>query len=167
MSRHASSQIPRSTLEAAVQNGKKSTLLLCISYIGAVLMFGLMAFFAFSGHIETTLSSPLQTGPAIVLLVAILVATVLVLFVFPSLSAPERLAHSGVSADEAVHKLTYSLMLRGAAVEAVCIIGFVLTFLNQQIHYVLLGGAYALIMLLFLLVRRSSEFDKILEHFKE
>ena len=46
-----------------------------------------------------------------------------------------------------------SYAVRGAIVEAVAL-GLVLSFLNRQLHYFLIGGIYALVMLVWLLLRR-------------
>lgn len=150
-----------------VQHAKQATLRIILSFLASIPLYAVVIFFMFPPEARSDIfSASLQTVPAIIMLAAIALATALVLFFLPGRSAPERLAEQGLNVGEAIQTLLTSYSIRCAVIEALALIGFVLSILNQQLPYFLVGGMYALVMFLLLLVRRASEFEALEKHFK-
>lgn len=151
-----------------MNHAKRATLLTFVTFVATLPIYALMIFLTFPPEAGSEgVSSAVQTLPAIIMLVLIFLATLTALFILPGRSAPERLAERGLTTGQALYAMAQSFSIRYSVIEIVPLIGFVLSFLNRQMHYYLLGGIYALIMFILLFVRRGSEFAEFEKHFSE
>ncbi len=149
-----------------VHQAKQATLRVLLSFVSSIPLYVIVLFLVFPPEARSVgLPSTLQTVPTLIMLFAMLIATLAVLILLPGRTAPERLAEQGFDAGRALQSLMTSYAVRGAIVEAVALVGLVLSFLNRQLHYFLIGGIYALVMLVWLLLRRAAEFDTFERHF--
>lgn len=148
-----------------VHQAKQATLRVLLSFVSSIPLYVIVLFLVFPPEARSVgLPSTLQTVPTLIMLFAMLIATLAVLILLPGRTAPERLAEQGFDAGRALQSLMTSSAVRGAIVEAVALVGLVLSFLNRQLHYFLIGGIYALVMLVWLLLRRAAEFDTFERH---